>query len=134
LEGELRMPMPNELKHFETLQNQLHQEYIALLRDKLVHKKDTPQDMAEVALKSMIISVLPDCILDDEKIKELLDSHNALEMLFTLCKSVIEHDSFEINDMISCCVSFEDEIKKQKKRQMSSTEIKGSIFCSFHIC
>lgn len=102
-------------KNFKTLQNQLHQEYIALLKDKLVHKKDTPQDTAEVALKSMIISVLPDCYFSDEKIKELLDSGNALDLLYELCKSILEHDAFEINDMISCCISFADEIKRKKK-------------------
>ena len=59
-----------------------------------------------LSLMGKILSVLPDCLIPDEKIHELMKQENALDTLYQLCQSISECDAFEINDIISSCRSF----------------------------
>lgn len=87
--------------------NRVKQEYMNYLRTTFVHKFEDPQKVgAEVSIRSMIVSELPNCLLPEDKLKELDESQNALELLTKICRHVIKADEFEINDSISSCRTF----------------------------
>lgn len=83
------------------------QEYMDFLRITFVHKFEDPQTVgSEVSVRSMIVSELSNCMLPEDKLKELDESENALELLTKMCRSIIEADKFEVNDSISSCRTF----------------------------
>ena len=93
------------------LMTKLEQEYYEMAVRMLFGKNEiNAKTLSEFSLKGKILSVLPDCLLPDDKITELLKEENALNTLYGLCQSINESDAFEINDMISSCRSFADRI------------------------
>ena len=93
------------------LMTKLEQEYHEMAVRVLFGKDEMyAKTLSEFSLKGKILSVLPDCLLPDDKIIELLKEENALNTLYRLCQSINRSDAFEINDMISSCRSFADRI------------------------
>lgn len=87
--------------------NRVKQEYLDYLRTTFVHKIEDPQTVgAEVSIRSMIVSELPNCLLPEDKLKELDECQNALELLTKICRHIVQADKFEVNDSISSCRSF----------------------------
>lgn len=106
----------NTEKDWQTLQAKIREEYREYLLRNLVHKQSELSEVAqEIGLRSMIVHVLPKCALPEDKLEELLQSDNALELLTKNCKPILEADAFEINDMISSCTSFADELARRVK-------------------
>lgn len=102
-----------------TLREQLHQrlllEYDSYIRNIFVHKPKGPaENGAEIGLRSLVLYNVMKCELPEEKIQELLDSDNALELLTKICRHVLEPDSFEITDTICACASFASELQQQE--------------------
>ena len=103
-----------------SLREQLHQrllmEYDSYIRDIFVHKPlDPAENGAEVGIRSLVLHNVMKCELPEEKIQELLDSDNALELLTKICRHVLEADSFEITDTVCACASFASELQQQEK-------------------
>ncbi len=91
----------------EKLLKRIQDEYLEFVRLNLVHRQDNISDSAAaIGLRSLIVAELPNCLLAEDKIVELLNSENALDLLAKICEQVRESDSFEINDSISSCRSF----------------------------
>ena len=91
----------------EAIMKKLEQEYREMsMRVLFSQDKMNTKMLSELSLKGKILSVLPDCLLPDEKIHELMKQENALDILYRLCQSISECDAFEINDIISSCRSF----------------------------
>lgn len=89
------------------LMKKLEQEYREMAMRVLFSQDEMNTKMlSELSLKGKILSVLPDCLIPDEKIHELMKQENALDTLYQLCQSISECDAFEINDIISSCRSF----------------------------
>lgn len=107
-------------KQESSLRGQLHQrllmEYDSYIRDIFVHKPlDSAENGAEVGIRSLVLHNVMKCELPEEKIQELLDSDNALELLTKICRHVLEADSFEITDTVCACASFASELQQQEK-------------------
>lgn len=103
-------------KNEQALQAKIHAEYREYLLRNLVHKQiDLTEAAQGIGLRSMIVHELPKCSLSEDKLEELLQSENALDLLTKICEPVLEHDSFEINDMISSCDSFAAELGRRAK-------------------
>ena len=68
-----------------------------------------------MGIRSLVLHNVTNCELPEEKIQELLDSDNALELLTKICRHVLEPDSFEITDTICACASFASELQQQEK-------------------
>lgn len=103
-----------------SLREQLHQrlrlEYDSYICNIFVHKpKDPAENGAEIGLRSLVLHNIMKCELPEEKIRELLGSDNALELLTKICRHVLESDSFEITDTICACSSFASELRHSKK-------------------
>lgn len=103
-----------------SLREQLHQrlrlEYESYIRNVFVHKPlDVADNGAEVGIRSLVLHNALRCELPEEKIQELLDSDNALELLTKICRHVLEPDSFEITDTICACASFASELQHREK-------------------
>lgn len=106
----------NSEKDRQTLQAKICDEYREYLLRNLVHKQSNlPEVTAGIGLRSMIVHELPKCSLTEDKIEELLQSHNALDLLTKICEPILEADAFEINDMISSCGSFAAELERSMK-------------------
>lgn len=107
-------------KQEQPLREQLHQrlllEYDSYIRDIFVHKPlDPAENGAEVGIRSLVLHNVMKCELPEEKIQELLDSDNALELLTKICRHVLEPDSFEITDTICACASFASELQHREE-------------------
>ena len=99
-------------------------EYRRYLLDNLVHRTDLLPNVAdEIGIRSLIIKELPNCLLPEDKLAELVDADNALDLLTKICRHVLEADSFEINDTISSCGSFASELQS---REANSCERKNN--------
>ncbi len=103
-------------KNEQALLTKIHAEYREYLLRNLVHKQSELTEIAQgIGLRSMIVHELPKCSLPEDKLEELLQSDNALDLLTKICEPVLEPDSFEINDMISSCDSFATELERRAK-------------------
>lgn len=103
-------------KNEQALQAKIHAEYREYLLRNLVHKQiDLTEAAQGIGLRSMIVHELPKCSLPEDKLEELLQSDNALDLLTKICEPFLDPDSFEINDMISSCDSFAAELGKRAK-------------------
>ncbi len=100
----------------EQLLSRVQREYWAYLT-LLIYKKANHEALAKVGmsigLRSMIVAELPNCLLPEEKINELMDSVNALDLLTNLCQPILEPSAFEINDMISSCRTIIGELERR---------------------
>ena len=106
----------NSEKDRQALLAKIHEEYRNYLLRNLVHKQCELSEVAQgIGLRSMIVHELPKCSLPEDKLEELIQSDNALDLLTKICEPVLEPDSFEINDMISSCDSFAAELKRRAK-------------------
>lgn len=104
----------NAEKDRHTLHTKIHQEYREYLLNNLVHKQSELTEVsAEIGLRSMIVHEIPKCSLPEEKLEELLQSDNALDLLTKICEPILQADAFEINDMISSCDSFAAELERR---------------------
>lgn len=105
-----------ELPLREQLHRRLLLEYNSYIRDIFVHKQQNPAENGdEVGIRSLVLHNVMKCELPEEKIQELLDSDNALELLTKICRHVLEPDSFEITDTICSCSSFTSELLHGEK-------------------
>ena len=73
-----------------------------------------------IGLRAMILAELPQCTVPPDKLKELMDSENALELLTKICEPVCEPNKFEINDLISSCDSFIKELERRRHEKLGS--------------
>ena len=73
-----------------------------------------------IGLRAMILAELPQCTLPPDKLKELMDSENALELLTKICEPVCEPNKFEINDLISSCDSFTKELERRRHEKLGN--------------
>ncbi len=110
------------------LREQLHarilMEYESYVKNIFVHKPLNPADNgAELAIRSLVLHNLFKCELPDEKMRELLDSDDSLELLTKICRHVLEADSFEISDTICACLSFKHELEAQEKRHGEARDV-----------
>ena len=71
-----------------------------------------------IGLRAMILAELPQCTVPPDKLKELMDSENALELLTKICEPVCEPNKFEINDLISSCDSFVKELERRREQKL----------------
>lgn len=93
----------------EDLMKKLEQEYREMAARIFFSQEGVKADaLSEFSLKGKILSVLPDCLLPDEKIDDLMKEEDALNTLYRLCQNISECDAFEINDMISSCRKIAD--------------------------
>lgn len=100
----------NQEKDFRTrVLDRVTREYFRYLKELLVHKRTDPIAASrDIGLRSMILAELPNCIVSDDKAQQLLRKKNALDFLTKICGHIAEADSFEINDTISSCWSFDE--------------------------
>ena len=107
----------NEEKNRETLLTRVAREYREYLLTNLVHKQLELDEVTEqIALRSAIVHELPKCLLPEDKVKELIKSENALDLLAKICEPIIDWDADSINEMVSSCDSFHNEIERMAKR------------------
>lgn len=103
-------------KNEQALLAKIHAEYREYLLRNLVHKQTELSEVTVgIGLRSMIVHELPKCFLPEDKLEELLQSDNALDLLTKICKPILEADAFEINDLISSCDSFKAELERRAK-------------------
>lgn len=92
------------------LMERLNREMTALMKRKLYGGLHEPVEYAEeLALKSMLVKVLSQCSLPEEKISELLALENILDSLFGLCQKIMPASEYEIEDILASCPSFSPE-------------------------
>ncbi|MDD3362669.1 MAG: hypothetical protein PHW34_13455 [Hespellia sp.] len=73
-----------------------------LLKRYLFHSNEAePISMQEIALKTMIVSVLENYQLSEDKMACLVKSGNILKILYSLCKPVIDPTIYEIEDILA---------------------------------
>ena len=107
----------NEKKNLETLFTRVAREYREYLLTNLVHKQMVLDDVTDqIALRSAIVHELPKCLLPEDKVKELIESENALDLLAKICAEIVEWDADSINEMVSSCDSFHNELERMAKK------------------
>ena len=107
----------NEKKNLETLFTRVAREYREYLLTNLVHKQMELDEVTDqIALRSAIVHELPKCLLPEDKVKELIESENALDLLAKICEPIIDWDADSINEMVSSCDSFHNELERMAKK------------------
>ena len=107
----------NEKKNLETLFTRVAREYREYLLANLVHKQMELDEVTDqIALRSAIVHELPKCLLPEDKVKELIESENALDILAKICVDIVEWDADSINEMVSSCDSFHNELERMAKK------------------
>ncbi len=85
-----------------TLNEKLNYEFISLLKKNLYsQKEDSVIDTDELALKAIILKAVVVKPLAEDKIKQLLEADNALDILYNLCRPVMQATIYEVEDIIS---------------------------------
>ena len=101
----------------QTLLTRVAREYREYLLTNLVHKQRQLDEITnQIALRSTIVHELPKCLLPEDKVKELIGSENVLNLLAKICEPIIEWDADSINEMISSCDSFHNELERMAKK------------------
>ena len=107
----------NEKKNRETLLTRVAREYHEYLLANLVHKQMELDEVTDqIALRIAIVHELPKCLLPEDKVKELIESENALDLLAIICVDIVEWDADSINEMVSSCDSFHNELERMAKK------------------
>lgn len=90
-----------------SLDEKLNYEFINLMKKHLYgQKEDSVIDTEELALKAMILKAVTANPLGEDKIKQLLETDNALDILYNLCKPVMSATLYEIEDIIASVDTF----------------------------
>ena len=86
----------------DTLNRKLNYEFISLMKKNLYsQKEDSVLDTEELALKAIILKVVTAQPLGEDKLKQLLEADNALDMLDNLCSPVMPATLYEAEDIIA---------------------------------
>lgn len=89
------------------LDEKLNYEFISLMKKHLYsQKEDSVIATEELALKAMILKAVTANPLGEDKLKQLLDADNALDILYTLCKPVMPAILYEVEDIIASVNTF----------------------------
>ena len=89
------------------LDEKLNHEFISLMKKHLYsQKEDSVIDTEELALKAIILKVVSAKPLAENKLKQLLEADNALDILYYLCKPVMPATLYEIEDIIASVDTF----------------------------
>ena len=99
--------LKNPKQDKNTLDRKLNYEFTSLMKKKLYcQEEDSMLDTEELALKAMILKVVTTQALAEDKLKQLLATDNALDILYNLCKSVMPATYYEIEDIIVSVPAF----------------------------
>lgn len=90
-----------------SLDEKLNYEFISLMKKHLYsQKEDSVIDTEELALKAMILKAVMANPVREDKLKQLLEADNALDILYHLCKPVIPVTLYEVEDIIASVDTF----------------------------
>lgn len=99
--------MQNSRQDKAALDEKLNYEFISLMKKHLYsQKEDSVIDTEELALKAIILKVVTAKPLAKNKLKQLLEADNALDILYHLCKPVMPATLYEIEDIIASVDTF----------------------------
>lgn len=91
------------------VQNELHE----LIRNTVLHDNEPLIEKSSIiGLCSLIAAILPYSDISESKVKELMDSDNALELLYHLCGHMEEGIFLEFDDLISESKSIKELIEE----------------------
>ena len=111
----------DEKQNRSVLQSRVEQEFRDFVRKIMLHNNERGEEYGmAIGLRAMILAELPKCTVPEDKLKELMDSENALELLTKICEPVCEPNRFEINDLISSCDSFSKELERRRHEKLGS--------------
>ena len=111
----------DEKQNMNVLQSRVEREFRDFVKKLLVHNNERGEEFGmAIGLRAMILAELPQCTVPPDKLKELMDSENALELLTKICEPVCEPNKFEINDLISSCDSFVKELERRRHEKLGS--------------
>ena len=111
----------DEKQNMNVLQSRVEREFRDFVKKLLVHNNERGEEFGmAIGLRAMILAELPQCTVPPDKLKELMDSENALELLTKICEPVCEPNKFEINDLISSCDSFTKELERRRYEKLGS--------------
>ena len=109
----------DEKQNMNVLQSRVEREFRDFVKKLLVHNNERGEEFGmAIGLRAMILAELPQCTVPPDKLKELMDSENALELLTKICEPVCEPNKFEINDLISSCDSFVKELERRREQKL----------------
>jgi len=109
----------DEKQNMNVLQSRVEREFRDFVKKLLVHNNERGEEFGmAIGLRAMILAELPQCTVPPDKLKELMDSENALELLTKICEPVCEPNKFEINDLISSCDSFGKELERRREQKL----------------
>ena len=109
----------DEKQNMNVLQSRVEREFRDFVKKLLVHNNERGEEFGmAIGLRAMILAELPQCTVPPDKLKELMDSENALELLTKICEPVCEPNKFEINDLISSCDSFTKELERRREQKL----------------
>ena len=95
-------------KNHRTLLSRTAKEFTDYMKEKLYGGEEVQAYSESLALKAMIIRVLPKCQFPEDKLEELLKQEKILEALVKLCKPVMAANDAEIEDILASYRSLED--------------------------
>ena len=99
--------LQNSRQDKAALDEKLNHEFISLMKKHLYsQKEDSVIDTEELALKAIILKVVSAKPLAKNKLKQLLEADNALDILYHLCKPVMPATLYEIEDIIASVDTF----------------------------
>lgn len=97
----------NPTQDKRALDEKLNYEFISLMKKHLYsQKEDSVIDTEELALKAMILKAVTANPLGEDKLKQLLEADNALDILYHLCKPVMPATLYEVEDIIASIDTF----------------------------
>jgi len=104
---------------YEMLMSKLETELSDFMRRELLHKQTPIGELSrKLGFMMTILSVIrePQAYADlpQDKVEQLYDIENVLEILCGMCSSVSEADLFEISDIIASAPTFVQEVSEQK--------------------
>ena len=99
--------LQNSRQDKAALDEKLNYEFISLMKKHLYsQKEDSVIDTEELDLKAIILKVVTAKPLAKNKLKQLLEADNALDILYHLCKPVMPATLYEIEDIIASVDTF----------------------------
>lgn len=112
---------------YERLMSKLETELSDYMRRELLHKQLPVGDVSrKLGMMLTILSVIREprvyADLPQDKVEQLYDIENVLEVLCDMCASVSEADLFEIGDIIASAPTFVQEQVEQTAEKTESTE------------
>ncbi len=109
----------DEKQNRSVLQSRVEREFRDFVRKIMLHNNERGEEYGmAIGLRAMILAELPKCTVPPDKLKELMDSENALELLTKICEPVCEPNKLEINDLISSCDSFVKELERRREQKL----------------